>query len=200
MLKDFDDHFNLDYVCGVDEVGRGSLAGPVVSAAAILKKDFNYNDLIDVNDSKKISPKKRSIIYNKILENMFIGIGIVEPEEIDRINILNATLKSMYRAVSDLKIKSKIDIILVDGNTLIPKIEILQKAIIKGDSTSLAIAAASIVAKCVRDKIMENYSKDYPKYKFSSNKGYGTKDHLDAIKEFGCSKIHRKSFIKKYID
>lgn len=192
-LKEFDKSFNC-VIVGVDEVGRGPLAGPVVSAAVIIN---DYEGLEEVKDSKKLSPKKRDLLYETIHKNCEIGIGIVDNIEIDKINILNATLKSMKLACEE--IKSKYDLILVDGNQPIPNIDSNQKTIVKGDSKSLAIAAASIIAKVTRDRIMEREGEKYPQYSFNKHKGYGTKVHIDAIIQNGPSPIHRKSFLTKIL-
>ena len=186
-LIDFDRSF-IHPLAGVDEVGRGTLAGPVVAAAVIL--DFkNLPD--DINDSKKVSKKNREIISTKILENSITSIGHATVEEIDDINILRASLLAMKRAVEGLSKKPKL--VLIDGNH-IPDIKIESKSIIKGDNKSLSIAAASIVAKVYRDNLMTEYSKKYPGYLWEKNSGYGTKEHLEAIKNLGITPIHRTSF------
>ncbi len=186
-LIDFDRSF-IHPLAGVDEVGRGTLAGPVVAAAVIL--DFkNLPD--DINDSKKVSKKNREIISTKILENSITSIGHATVEEIDDINILRASLLAMKRAVEGLSKKPKL--VLIDGNH-IPDIKIESKSIIKGDNKSLSIAAASIIAKVYRDNLMTEYSKKYPGYLWEKNSGYGTKEHLEAIKNLGITPIHRTSF------
>lgn len=175
-------------VAGVDEVGRGPLAGPVVTAAVIIDENF---DLIDVNDSKKLSPKRRLELYPKILEKaVSVGIGIKNAQVIDEINIYEADRLAMAEAVKDLDRKP--DALLVDAMDV--PIAIPQIKLIKGDAKSNSIAAASIVAKVFRDKLMDDYDALYPQYKFSKNAGYGTKDHLDALNKFGPTPIHRKSF------
>lgn len=175
-------------VAGVDEVGRGPLAGPVVTAAVIIDKNF---DLIDVNDSKKLTPKRRLELYPKILEKaVSVGIGIKNAQVIDEINIYEADRLAMAEAVKDLDRKP--DALLVDAMDV--PIAIPQIKLIKGDAKSNSIAAASIVAKVFRDKLMDDYDALYPQYKFSKNAGYGTKDHLDALNKFGPTPIHRKSF------
>jgi len=182
------------YICGIDEVGRGPFAGPVIAAAVILPKDF---DILYVNDSKKLSEKKREELYDEIIKNaVSYGIGSVPSEEIDEINILQATYKAMSLAVSNMKVKP--DILLIDAVT-IPDVSIPQVPIIKGDEKSISIAAASIVAKVTRDRLMIAYDKIFPGYGFADNKGYGSKQHIDAIKRLGPSPIHRMSFIHKYI-
>ena len=186
-LIDFDRSF-IHPLAGVDEVGRGTLAGPVVAAAVIL--DFK-NLPNDINDSKKVSKKNREIISTKILENSITSIGHATVEEIDDINILRASLLAMKRAVEGLSKKPKL--VLIDGNH-IPDIKIESKSIIKGDNKSLSIAAASIIAKVYRDNLMTEYSKKYPGYLWEKNSGYGTKEHLEAIKNLGITPIHRTSF------
>ncbi len=182
-------HADRDYICGIDEAGRGPLAGPVVSAAVILPKDLR---ILYVNDSKKVNENKREQLYDEIMEkaiSVSVGIGCVE--DIDTINILKATYQSMRKAVDGLSIQP--DVLLVDAVT-IPMIEIEQEPIIKGDAKSLSIAAASIIAKVTRDRMMRNYHDLYPEYGFDKNKGYGTKDHIDAIRSYGLCPIHRKTF------
>lgn len=182
------------YIAGIDEVGRGPLAGPVVCSAVIMPLD----DIIEgVDDSKKVSKKKREILYNKIIEKAIsYSVARVEHDEIDEINILNATKKCMQKAIENLSVKP--DVVLVDAVRFDAPVKIV--SIIKGDALSYSIGAASIVAKVTRDKIMEEYSKTYPEYGFEQNSGYGTKKHIDAIKEFGPCQIHRKTFIKNFLD
>lgn len=182
---------NCSYICGVDEVGRGPLAGPVVAAAVILPKDllFPY-----INDSKKLSSEKREDLYRQIQEKAIsIGIGRVDNLEIDEINILNATMKAMKMAIDELSVKP--DMVLVDGNKLIPNLLFPQKVIIKGDAKSISIAAASIIAKVTRDREMVYYDKIYPIYGFASNKGYGSKKHYEGLNTHGLCPLHRRSFI-----
>ena len=181
------------YVCGVDEVGRGPLAGPVVCAAVIMPID----DIIEgVDDSKKLSEKKRDELSAKILKKAIAhAICLIEPQIIDEINILEATKLCMKNAVERLKIKP--DFVLTDGNMTLD-IDIPQLSIVKGDSLSYSIGAASIIAKVYRDGLMDEYDKIYPEYAFASNKGYGTKTHIEGIKRAGLSPIHRRSFTKKW--
>jgi ribonuclease HII len=188
-------------VAGIDEVGRGPLAGPVVAACVVLPfakggvygKPFTVDSLAEVNDSKKLTPTKREELFDLILENAFdVGIGIVREKTIDRMNILNASLCAMWKAVKELK--NPPEFVLVDGNQKIPNLMIPQMPVVKGDSLSLSIAAASIVAKVTRDRIMLKYHRKYPDFCFAENKGYSTKAHIDALKAFGPCKIHRKSF------
>lgn len=183
------------YVCGVDEVGRGPLAGPVVCAAVIMPLD----DIIEgVDDSKKIAPKKRALLAEKIAEKAVAhAICRVEPQIIDEINILEATKLCMKNAVESLEIKP--DFVLVDGNMTLD-IDIPQQYIIKGDYYSYSIGAASIIAKVFRDKLMEEYDKIYPEYAFAENKGYGTKKHIEGIIRAGICPVHRKSFTKKWTE
>lgn len=191
MLKFDNSYAEYGIVCGVDEVGRGSFAGPVVAAAVVLKKDSIINKL---DDSKKLSEELREELYDEIVkESLCIGIGIVSNQVIDRLNILKATLLAMREAVSKLEVVP--NIVLVDGNVSIPELEIEQKTIVKGDSKSLCIAAASVVAKVTRDRYMRKLHTSYPEYDFFNNKGYGTKSHIEKIKEYGISDVHRESFI-----
>ncbi len=179
---------------GVDEVGRGPLAGDVVAAAVILPKDVQ---ILGLKDSKKISEKKRELLYDEICEKAIaIGIGKVSPQEIDEINILQATFKAMRMALDNIGMP--FSIIYVDGDKQIPNIAYTQKAIIGGDDKSASIAAASVIAKVTRDRDMIKYGEVYPDYDFGAHKGYGTKKHYEALDKFGITDIHRKSFLKKY--
>lgn len=175
-------------IAGIDEAGRGPLAGPVVASAVILKR----TDFIErIDDSKKLSPAQRLRAYYEILNKAVIGTGIISNEIIDEINIYKATLMAMEEAVLNLKVSP--DYILIDGN-MKPKVACHSLSIIKGDSKSLSIASASIIAKVTRDNIMMEYDKSYPEYGFARHKGYPTKEHVKRIKEYGLSPIHRKSF------
>jgi ribonuclease HII len=183
-----------------DEAGRGPLAGPVVAACVVLRPGFKIESALQgVNDSKKISEKKRLELFDAI-KFFFpeVGIGICDHETIDRINILEATFLAMKKAIGSLKLKP--ELILVDGNREIKNISLRQKAIVNGDATIFSIAAASIVAKVTRDKIMEELAEIYHEYGFAKHKGYGTKEHLEAINKYGPCPIHRKSFkpVKEY--
>ena len=183
-------------IAGIDEAGRGPLAGPVVSAAVVLPEIFSIDD---VDDSKKLTPKKRADLFPRIQEAaLAVGVGIVGPETIDSINILQAALLSMAKAVENLAIQP--DYLLIDGPFPIP-LNVPQKPLSKGDSLSISIAAASIIAKVTRDRMMEDYDRTYPEYGFSKHKGYPTKTHREAIRKFGCSPIHRKTFkgVKEYL-
>lgn len=182
-------------IAGVDEAGRGPLAGPVVAAAAILNVD---DDFIYLNDSKKVTPKRRDILYNDIMNRTIYGIGIVFAEEIDEMNILQATYKAMRMAIDKL---SKRPEVLLNDAVIIPGIDesIHQEKIIKGDAKSVSIAAASILAKVTRDRYMEELGEKYPEYGFEKHKGYGTKAHIEAIKKYGITPEHRKTFLKNII-
>ena len=182
------------YICGIDEAGRGPLAGPVVAGAVILPKD---RPILYLNDSKKLSAKKREALYNEIMTSgAYVGVGIIDAGQIDEINILQATYEAMREAVGKLPVKPEV---LLNDAVTIPDVDILQVPIIKGDGKSVSIAAASIIAKVTRDRIMEEYDKKYPGYGFAAHKGYGTKAHIEALKEQGPVPIHRKTFIKNFI-
>ncbi len=182
------------YICGIDEVGRGPLAGPVVAGAVILPKDC---DILYINDSKKLSEKKREELYDIIMEKaVATGIGYASVERIDEINILQATFEAMREAISKLGVSP--DILLNDAVT-IPQIDIRQVPIIKGDAKSISIGAASIIAKVTRDRLMVDYDTVFPEYGFASNKGYGSAQHIDAIKKYGPCPIHRRTFIGNFI-
>lgn len=184
----------FSYVCGVDEVGRGPLAGPVVTAAVILPKDCT---ILYINDSKKLSETKREELYREIKEKAIaIEVGVASPETIDRVNILNATLLAMKNAVHALQVQP--EVVLVDAVT-IPEIRMKQESIIKGDEKSISIAAASIIAKVTRDRMMKGYADLFTDYAFDKNKGYGTKEHIEAIKNVGPCPIHRHSFIQNFV-
>lgn len=194
MQKYEREYENCRYICGVDEVGRGPLAGPVVACGVILPKDV---DIYYLNDSKQLSEKKREALYEEIMEKAIsVGVGFADEKCIDEINILQADYVAMREALSKLSVKP--DILLNDA-VIIPEVDIPQVDIIKGDAQSVSIAAASIVAKVVRDRFMVEMDKKYPGYDFASNKGYGSAKHIAAIKELGPCEIHRRSFIKKFI-
>ncbi len=188
-MKEFEKKYSsFSYICGIDEVGRGPLAGPVVAGAVILKKDC---DILYLNDSKQLSEKKREELYDVIMEKaVSTGLGLVSPERIDEINILNATYEAMRQAIGELK--QAPDLLLNDAVT-IPQVTIKQVPIIKGDAKSISIAAASIIAKVTRDRLMVQYDTVYPEYGFASNKGYGAQAHLEALRKFGPTLIHRKT-------
>ncbi len=183
-----------EYICGIDEVGRGPLAGPVVAGAVILPKDC---EILYLNDSKQLSEKKREELYDIIMEQaVATGLGFISPERIDEINILQATYEAMRQAIQKLAVKP--DILLNDAVT-IPMVDIRQIPIIKGDAKSVSIAAASIIAKVTRDRLMVEYDKEYPEYGFAGNKGYGAAVHIDALKRYGATPIHRRTFITNFI-
>ena len=186
---------NCRYICGIDEVGRGPLAGPVVAAAVILPADENIYYL---NDSKQLSEKKREALYDEIMERaVAVGIGFADEKCIDEINILQADYVAMRIAIEKLGIKP--DILLNDA-VIIPNVDIRQESIIKGDAKSVSIAAASIVAKVTRDRFMVKMDEKYPEYGFASNKGYGSEQHIAALKSIGPCEIHRRSFIGNFVD
>ena len=188
------EYSQYDFICGIDEVGRGPLAGPVVAGAVVLPKGSR---ILYINDSKKLSAKKREELFDIIKEEaVSVGIGMASPERIDEINILQATYEAMREAVNKLSVKP--DILLNDAVT-IPGIDVKQIPIIKGDAKSLSIASASILAKVTRDRLMTEYDSLYPEYGFARHKGYGTKVHIEAIKEYGPCPIHRRTFIKNFI-
>ena len=190
--KAYESGYNI--VCGVDEAGRGPLAGPVYAAAVVLAKGYVVDG---VNDSKKLSEKRRNELFDIIKEEaVTYGIGIIDAARIDEINILQATYEAMRSAINNLNPSP--DILLNDAVT-IPKVDIKQVPIIKGDAKSISIAAASVLAKVTRDRIMEEYDKKYPEYGFAKHKGYGTKQHIQALEQFGASPIHRRTFITKFV-
>lgn len=182
-------------ICGIDEAGRGPLAGPVVVASVIMPE----NSMIEgVNDSKKVSEKKREVLYDKILEEAIsYGVAIIGQDEIDNINILNATKKGVTLSLQELNVRP--DLIIVDALTHIDTMGIPYESIIKGDAKCYSISAASIIAKVTRDRIMREWDKVYPEYGFEQHKGYGTAKHISAIKEYGLCPIHRKSFTKNFV-
>ena len=180
-------------LCGIDEAGRGPLAGPVVAGAVILPGDC---EILYLNDSKKLTEKRRELLYDEIMEKaVAVGVGVVGPERIDGINILQATYEAMRMAVANLSVSP--DLLLNDAVT-IPLVEIPQVPIVKGDAKSVSIAAASVIAKVTRDRMMAEYDKIFPGYGFASNKGYGSAAHIAALKENGHCAIHRRSFIRNF--
>lgn len=189
--KEYESH---GWICGIDEVGRGPLCGPVVASAVILPKDCQ---ILYLNDSKKLSEKKREELYDVIMEQAIaVGVGMASPQRIDEINILQATYEAMRQAIAGLKVKPAV---LLNDAVTIPEVEIPQIPIIKGDAKSVSIAAASIIAKVTRDRMMVEYDRIYPGYDLASNKGYGTKVHMEALKTVGPCEIHRRTFIKNII-
>lgn len=202
-LKEFDEKYN-EIILGVDEAGRGPLAGPVVASAVIISQYFE--ELNEINDSKKLTEKKREKLYSLIMEKCIVGIGIANEKEIDEINILNATFLAMRRAIEEVEKKiqnseKKIEftITLVDGNHKIREYNKKQEAIIKGDGKSLSIAAASIIAKVTRDNMLKEIALEFPQYFFEKHKGYGTKLHKEILQNIGPCKYHRKSFLSKIL-
>lgn len=194
-MKEYEHKYeHLGHICGIDEVGRGPLAGPVVAGAVILPQDCS---ILYLNDSKQLSAKKRDELYDVIMENAIaVGIGMASPKRIDEINILQATYEAMREAISKLSVVPQI---LLNDAVTIPQVTIPQVPIIKGDAKSVSIAAASIVAKVTRDRMMVEYDKVMPEYGFASNKGYGAAAHIEALKKYGPSPIHRASFIKNFV-
>lgn len=185
---------NCRYICGIDEVGRGPLAGPVVAAAVVLPKD---SDILYINDSKQLSAKKRDELYDEIMSRAIaVGVGLASEKTIDEINILQATYEAMRMAIGNLPVVP--DLLLNDAVT-IPGVNFEQVPIIKGDCKSVSIAAASIIAKVTRDRLMVQYDKVYPEYDFASNKGYGSPKHITALKTYGPCDIHRATFIKNFM-
>ena len=183
-----------NFVCGVDEAGRGPLCGPVVAAAVILPKDEYIEG---VNDSKKLTEKKREKLYDDIMKKaVAVSIGISDVDVIEKVNILNATKLAMKQAIEKLSIKP--DYVLIDGNQMID-INIKAETVVSGDAKSLSIAAASIIAKVTRDRMLIEFDKKYPEYGFAKHKGYGTKSHIEAIQKYGLTDIHRPSFCKKFV-
>ena len=194
-MREYEDTYDAcAYICGIDEAGRGPLAGPVVAAAAVLPKDCQ---IFYLNDSKNLSEKKRDLLFDEIKEKaVAYGIGIVSPQVIDEINILQATYEAMRQAISQLNV---IPEILLNDAVTIPGVDIMQVPIVKGDAKSVSIAAASILAKVTRDRMMMEYDQIYPEYGFAKHKGYGTAAHIAALKEYGPCPIHRRTFIKKFV-
>ena len=194
-MREYEDTYDAcAYICGIDEAGRGPLAGPVVAAAAVLPKDCQ---IFYLNDSQKLSEKKRDLLFDEIKEKaVAYGIGIVSPQVIDEINILQATYEAMRQAISQLNV---IPEILLNDAVTIPGVDIMQVPIVKGDAKSVSFAAASILAKVTRDRMMMEYDQIYPEYGFAKHKGYGTAAHIAALKEYGPCPIHRRTFIKKFV-
>ena len=185
---------HMIFVAGIDEAGRGPLAGPVAAGAVILPAD---HDILYLNDSKKLSAAKRDKLFDQIKEDAVAwAVGFVEPARIDEINILQATYEAMRLAIGQLSVKPHV---LVNDAVTIPSVQIPQIPVVKGDAKCISIAAASILAKVTRDRIMEEMDARYPEYGFAKHKGYGTKDHMDAIRAYGPCPIHRRSFITKIV-
>ena len=196
-LKEYENQYwdTVSYIGGIDEVGRGPLAGPVVTACVVLPKDCS---ILYINDSKKLSAAKRDELYDTIMkEAVSVGIGVVSEKRIDEINILQATYEAMRQAIAESTVEPEI---LLNDAVTIPGVNIKQVPIIKGDAKSISIGAASIIAKVTRDRMMVEYDKMYPMYHFASNKGYGSAEHIAALKEYGPCPIHRCSFIGNFVD
>lgn len=193
-MKSFERQYEeFTYICGIDEAGRGPLAGPVVAGAVILPKDC---EILYLNDSKKLSAKRREELYDEIMEKaVATGIGMASPARIDEINILQATYEAMRMAIGELQVRPEI---LLNDAVTIPQVELPQVPIIKGDAKSASIAAASILAKVTRDRLMIQYDELLPGYGFAEHKGYGSAAHIEALKRLGPTPIHRKSFIKNF--
>ncbi|SES72460.1 RNase HII [Pseudobutyrivibrio sp. C4] len=195
-LKEFENQYwpEFDYIGGIDEVGRGPLAGPVVTACVVLPKDCS---ILYINDSKKLSASKRDELYEIIMkEAVSVGIGVCSEQRIDEINILQATYEAMRQAISECSVEPQV---LLNDAVTIPEVKIKQVPIIKGDAKSISIGAASIIAKVTRDRMMVEYDSIYPEYHFASNKGYGSAEHIEAIKKYGPCPIHRRSFIGNFV-
>lgn len=193
----YNDGYNS--ICGIDEAGRGPLAGPVAVGAVVMKPD----SMIEwVNDSKKVTEKRREILYDKIIEDSLAwSVALISQQEIDELNILNATKKGLHIALKDVidQLKQKPDIIITDALREIDTFDVPYQSIIKGDATCYSISCASILAKVTRDRVMKQWDEVYPQYGFAKHKGYGTKAHINAIKEYGPCQIHRRSFISHFI-
>ena len=190
---------NMKYICGIDEAGRGPLAGPVVVGAVVMPRDSKIEW---VNDSKKVTEKRREILYDKITEEALAwGVGIISEKEIDEINILNATKMGLHLALGEVieKLGQKPDIVIVDALKDIDTFQIPYQSIIKGDAARYSTSCAAIIAKVTRDRIMRQWNEIYPVYDFEKNKGYGTAEHIKALKDYGPCQIHRKSFIKHFV-
>lgn len=196
VLKQYEREYeSYELICGIDEVGRGPLAGPVVAGAVILPKDC---DILYINDSKQLSEKKREELYDIIMEKaVAAAVGYASPERIDEINILQATYEAMREAISKLEVAPNL---LLNDAVTIPGVSIKQVPIIKGDAKSISIGAASIIAKVTRDRLMVEYDQIFPEYDFARNKGYGSAKHIEALKTYGPTPIHRRSFIKNFVE
>ncbi|RHM78191.1 ribonuclease HII [Mediterraneibacter gnavus] len=195
QMRPYEEKYShCDYICGIDEVGRGPLAGPVVAAAVILPKDA---EILYLNDSKKLSAKRREELYDEIQEKAIaIGIGMAGPARIDEINILQATYEAMRQAIGQLSVEPEV---LLNDAVTIPEVVIPQVPIIKGDAKSVSIAAASVIAKVTRDRLMEEYDQVLAGYGFADNKGYGSAAHIAALRKLGPTPIHRRTFIKNFV-
>lgn len=194
-MRSFEREYDAySYIAGIDEVGRGPLAGPVVTACVILPKDC---EILYINDSKKLTEAKREALYDEIKSKAIaVGVGVASPQRIDEINILQANYEAMRDAIGSMSVQPEI---LLNDAVKIPGVDIKQVPIIKGDAKSVSIAAASIIAKVTRDRLMVELDKEYPGYGFAKNKGYGTAEHIEALKQIGPCPIHRRSFIGNFI-
>lgn len=193
QMREYENQYPDMVVCGIDEAGRGPLAGPVVAGAVILPKNCQ---ILYLNDSKKLSEKKRDLLFDEIREKaVSYGVGVVGPGRIDEINILQATYEAMRQAIGQLKVKPQI---LLNDAVTIPMVDVAQVPIVKGDAKSVSIAAASILAKVARDRMMAEYDALFPEYGFGKHKGYGTAAHIQALKDHGPCPIHRKTFIRNF--
>lgn len=193
QMRVYEDRYPDMVICGIDEAGRGPLAGPVVAGAVILPKDCQ---ILYLNDSKKLSEKKRELLFDEIREKaVSYGVGVVGPGRIDEINILQATYEAMRQAIEQLKVKPQI---LLNDAVTIPMVDVTQVPIVKGDAKSVSVAAASILAKVTRDRMMTEYDALFPEYGFGKHKGYGTAAHIQALKDHGPCPIHRKTFIRNF--
>ena len=195
VMRQYEEEYkDSPYICGIDEVGRGPLCGPVVASAVILPKDAR---ILYINDSKQLSEKKREALFNEIMQKaVAVGTGIVSPQEIDELTILQATYKAMRMAINSLPVKPTL---LLNDAVTIPEVDVPQVKIIKGDAKSMSIAAASIIAKVTRDRMMGEYEKVFPQYGLAKNKGYGSKEHIEALRKYGPCPIHRKTFITHFV-
>lgn len=195
QMRDFERKYrSYTYICGIDEAGRGPLAGPVVAGAVVLPADC---EILYLNDSKKLTASRREALYDEIMEKaVAAAVGMASPARIDEINILQATYEAMREALSKLEVVPQI---LLNDAVTIPDVQITQVPIIKGDARSVSIAAASILAKVTRDRLMLQYDEIMPEYGFASHKGYGSREHIEALQKYGPSPIHRKSFIKNFV-
>lgn len=194
-LRAYEEQYRqYEFICGIDEVGRGPLAGPVVAGAVILPRDCR---ILYINDSKQLSEKKREELYDIIMEQaLSCAVGYASPARIDEINILQATYEAMREAIAGLKVQPNI---LLNDAVTIPGVSIPQVPIVKGDAKSITIGAASIIAKVTRDRLMQEYDALYPEYGFGANKGYGSTGHIEALKKYGATPIHRRSFIGNFV-
>lgn len=194
-LFEYDRNLGYNRLCGIDEAGRGPLCGPVCAAAVILPPDAEIDGL---NDSKKLTEKKREALFDVICDTaVSYGIGFASVEEIETLNILQATFLAMCRAAEQLSVRP--DMVLIDGDKVPPNMPFSARSLVKGDATSASIAAASVLAKVSRDRVLRKLDEQYPQYGFAKHKGYGTAAHFEALKQYGLSPVHRRSFLKKFL-